>query len=68
MASTFLLIFCLLVTSVLERGILKSLTISMDLSVSPYSLSVFVYSESPLLGAETLGLLCSLDESTPLSL
>ena len=41
-SSVSLLIFCLLLLSIFERGVLKSSTITVNLSISPFS-SMSVY-------------------------
>lgn len=51
-SSIFLLVFCLLVLTISESKALKSQTIIVELSVSPFS-SVsffFIYASAPLLG------------------
>lgn len=55
----FLLIFCLIVLSVVERGVLKSPMIILDLSISPFS-SVsfgFMYFSTLFFGAHTFSII-----------
>ena len=44
-----LLTFCLFVISIIERMVLKSLTIIMDLSISPFSSICFYFTHFALL-------------------
>ena len=54
-SSTFLLLFCLVVLSVAERGVSKYSTIIVDLSTSPFSYIrfCFIYYAVPLFDVQT---------------
>ena len=66
----FLVDFCLDYLSVVESGVLKSLTIIVLLSISPFrSVSIrLIYLDAPMLGVYIFNIVILLDELTPLSL
>lgn len=68
--STFLLLFCLLVLSIIEKGVLKSPTVIMYLSILPFS-SIKFFSlcfGALLLATYSLNIVIPFNESTHLLL